>query len=82
VKYVRPRAERRGPKGRASASRRRDVGTRPEEPSFGDPQARRRVEARRAEIQRRRRRRRFMKMLLCEINDVRTRILFKFGENF
>jgi len=32
-----------------SASRRRDVGTRPEGPSFGEPQARRMVEARRAE---------------------------------
>ena len=44
-KYVRPEAERRrGPKGRASASRRRDVRSRPEGPSFGEPHARRNSE--------------------------------------
>ena len=52
VKYVRPKAERRGPNGRASASRRRAVGTTLEGPRFSEPQASRRDEARRAELQR------------------------------
>ena len=45
-------AERRGPKGRTSASRRRDVGTRHEGSSIGEPQERRRDEARRSELRR------------------------------